>query len=131
MKTGILAALLAAGTAGGVTVLFMGTGKHCGPCFKSQLLKSQLESAHTSLPIEATPCDDSECAACKACQSGATNKVFDVVDLKAGYQINGEPAPFVSFDEPPLAKRSADVLRVGFEAKADGPEVLPPPREVR
>ena len=56
--------------------------------------------------------------------------MFDVVDLRAGYQINGEPAPFVSFDEPPLAKRP-EVQRVGFEAAADGPEVLPPPREAK
>lgn len=123
MKSGILAALLAVAAAGGVTVLFLGTGKHCGPCVGSA-------PPLTALPAE-SPCDDSECTECKACQSGATSKVFDVVDLKAGYQINGEPAPFVSFDEPPLAKPPAGVQRVGFEAKVDGPEVLPPPREAK
>ena len=108
-----------------MTYLFVGTGKHCGPCVGSA-------PPLAALPAEPT-CDDSDsgCAECKACQSGATSKVFDVVDLRAGYQINGEPAPFVSFDEPPLAKRPGEVQRVGFEATADGPEVLPPPREAK
>jgi hypothetical protein len=126
MKSGILGVLLATAAAGGVTFLFVGSGKHCGPC-----LKSQLESSQTSLTIDATPCSDTDGPECKACQSGSAGKVYDVVDLKVGYQINGEPAPFVSFDEPPLAKRPAGVQRVGYEAKADGPEVLPPPRQVQ
>ncbi len=124
MKSAILAALLVAG-AGGVTYLFIGTGKHCGPCVGGSVAMPQAAELLTY--------DENGMASCcdGACKQDFTSKVYDVVDLKVGYQINGEPAPFVSFDEPPLAKRPAGVQRVGFEATADGPEVLPPPREVK
>jgi hypothetical protein len=125
MKSGILAALVAIGTAGGLTYLFVGTGKHCGPCVSSSTATPQAAEKLTDDENGMTSCCDG------ACKWDFTSRVYDVADLKAGYQINGEVAPFVSFDEPPLAKRPADVQRVGFEAKADGPEVLPPPREVK
>lgn len=106
MKSWILGVVLAGMTAGGVTLLAVGTnGRHCGSCVT------------TPAVVAAEDAEESCCDLCPSCKS-APSRVYDVADLKTGFQATSVEVPFVSFDEPPLAK-------------AVKCELLPPPREVR
>lgn len=86
-------------------------------------------------PTAAAPTDEptADEPACKCCQPSNRTPVTDVTDLASGY---AEPpagaTAFVSFDEPPLAKRPAGAVeRVNFEVPKPTSEVLPMPREVK
>jgi hypothetical protein len=108
MKSWILGVVLAGVTATGVTMLAVGAnGRHGGSC-----APAPTEPTAASAEVEPSCCD--LCPSCKPNPSG----VYDVADLPSGFQSVSVERPFVSFDEPPLAK--------GVSC-----ETLPPPREVR
>ncbi|OWK45233.1 hypothetical protein [Fimbriiglobus ruber] len=114
MRTWIWGGVLAAATTGGVYFVSAGAGQpsHCGPCV-------------------------SAAAKPAACPVPAESEVVEVVDVAA--TLANPPAklpqlPFVSFDEPPLAKPWAanGVAQAGFtELVVDNPtttETAPRPR---
>jgi hypothetical protein len=114
MRSWILGGCLATVAAGGV--YFVATGgdssTHCGPC--------------VSCPMQ-EPTDSPESPA-----------VVEVVDVAAALAKPAAPPerPFVSFDEPPLAKQLADrgnapdVIQAAFVELAPVVEVAPMPRAV-
>ena len=113
MRTWIWGGVLAAVTTGGVYFVSAGAGNpsHCGPCL----------STTAKQPV---------------CPLPAESEVVEVVDVAAA--LANPPAklpqlPFVSFDEPPLAKTlvASGVTQAGFtDLVADGPtaEMAPRPR---
>jgi hypothetical protein len=110
MRSWILGGCLATIAAGGVYFVATGGGSptHCGPC--------------VSCP---TPADSPE-----------SPPVVEVVDVAAALAKPAVPPerPFMSFDEPPLAKQLAgrakapDVIQAAFEELAPRAEVAPMPR---
>jgi hypothetical protein len=126
MKPWILGLALAGLTASGVSFVAIGTGHWRGAC------PTASDNA-TPVAVSAEPSsgDEACCELCKTCQP-SPNKVYDVVDLKTGFQTATVEVPFVSFDEPPLAKpRAGAIVSVLFVESKSGVEVLPPPREVK
>lgn len=111
MKSWILGVALTGMTAGGVTLLAVGAnGRHCGSCVSAPAVVAAQDAAPAE--PESLCCDT-----CPSCKPSPT-RVYDVTDLKVGFQAPAVEVPFVSFDEPPLAK-------------SEKCELLPPPREVR
>jgi hypothetical protein len=88
MRGWVCGLLLAGATAGGMVFVFAGAGtpSHCGPCVPGPV------------PTQPGP------------MAPVGEPVTEVVDLAA--VLSAAPAaprePFVSFDEPPLARRAAD-----------------------
>ena len=124
MRALIFGAVLTAVAAGGVYVAVTGTAarSHCGPC---------LAARSSGEPVEPEPADSAD-------------QVTEVVDLTAALAPpTAQPggSPFVSFDEPPLAKparpiTNAAVQQTTFiapivEEDAGVIEVAPPPRSKR
>lgn len=124
MRAGIFGAVLTAIAAGGVYVAATGTAarSHCGPCPQCRTVTGFTDVAETTEP----------------------DPVTEVVDLTVALAPSkAEPGglPFVSFDEPPLAKpktptSDAAVQQTTYIAPIveDGPngiEVAPPPRSKR
>lgn len=116
MRTGILGGVLAAAAVAGVYVAVAGPGSpsHCGPCLT--------------------------CCAPSAVEPPVGDPVTEVVDLTVALAPKAAPSgsPFISFDEPPLAKPARSgpepvVVQTTFIAPIieDGLgiiEVAPPPR---
>lgn len=129
MRSWVWGGCLAALTAGGVYLVFVGaTGaSHCGPCVEC-----------SAVAATAPDCSVGSCPSL-----GATG-VTEVVDLPAALaRPPAVPVPFVSFDEPPLANppRGATpvmarpdpnngVVTVGFIEPIADVEVAPRPRKV-
>jgi hypothetical protein len=123
MRTWILCGCLAAVTAGGVCFVAAGVGSdssHCGPCVAPANPESEPKPAPTPTP--------------------ATPDVVEVVDVAAALArpADPKPLPFVSFDEPPLARPLAgrsggapDVIPVVFSEPVGAAEIAPMPRAVR
>lgn len=124
MRAWIFGAVMTAVAAGGVYVAVAGTAarSHCGPCIQGRHVAGFTDAAETTSP----------------------DRVTEVVDLTAALATpKAEPGrlPFVSFDEPPLAKPAkptadAAVQQTTFIAPIveDGPDVIevaPPPRSKR
>lgn len=125
MRTWIFGGVLAATAAAGVYVAVAGTAarSHCGPCLKGKLTNTLREDVE--LEVETFPPGDS---------------VVHVVDLNAALappKTKPNELPFISFDEPPLAKPAkpnpSPVVQTTFTAPIieDGLGVIetaPPPR---
>ena len=126
MRAWVFGAVLAAVAAGGVYVAVIGTAarSHCGECLKGKMIGGILR-------------DDVELET-------ERDQVTEVVDLTAALAPpKAEPGglPFVSFDEPPLAKPKEPrsdpaVQQTTFIAPIvddglTGIEVAPPPRSKR
>lgn len=117
MKHALVAAALVLVTGGGVAFLLTN--------------RPAPGDAPTAEPTAQTAATRLQAVPCAACQSGAC-EVVDVTDLTARFaaksEANGE---FISFDEPPLAKPTGDLLPVRHDSPklAEAREVLPPPRE--
>ena len=121
MKVFLLTLGLFATATGGLVLLLGNTnGKHCGPC-----AGPPAPAAEAPVPAESS---DGCCEACKACSTSG-KAVYDVADLKAGFAAV-EPTPFVSFDEPPLAKPKGSLTAVSYQSPK-GIETLPAPREAK
>jgi hypothetical protein len=134
MRNWILGLGLGAVTAGGVTFVLSGDPHrgHCGPCVSP--------ASTPSSEVQAGPGSTSTCP-------GGTCGVVDVTDLPKVFATPAEPTgPFISFDEPPLAKPlqavpipegvmlrprgSMAVVPVKFEVPVEVLEEAPMPREV-
>lgn len=115
MRSWILGGCLASVAAGGVYFVATGGGSqtHCGPCV----------TCPNEEPVTSPDSSDSPA-------------VVEVVDVTAALARPATPPdrPFVSFDEPPLAKPIADraaapnVIQAAFENPAPRAEVAPMPR---
>jgi hypothetical protein len=124
MRTWIFGGCLAVVTAGGVGFVVSGGGKlsHCGLCVDP----TRARPATAPAPVE--PAGGS-----------SAPPVVEVVDIDAELAIPAgpAPAPFVSFDEPPLARPrvgqdpAPELIPASFAEAAPAIERAPLPRLVR
>lgn len=132
MKTWILGAVLAGLTAGSVTLMAIGNGLGT-PDQTPARTNPETPVACAEGPGSPALLPEATCELCPTCQPNTSTQVYDVVDLKTGFPACPEPTPFVSFDEPPLAKAlSRNVVTAEFSQPSQVElEMLPSPRLVK
>jgi len=127
--------LSALGAASLVGVMFVLAGNkdaaHCGPCL---IQASAQPNSEDVIPEKSTP----NCSTIDCC------RVVDVTNLPKAFAAPAEPSPFISFDEPPLARSTQPistnvapaqpprlaVVPTAYEENTPKREVAPLPRKV-
>ncbi len=127
--------LSALGAASLVGVMFVLAGNkdaaHCGPCL---IQASAQPKPDDVIPEKSSP----------KCSTDGCCKVVDVTNLPKAFAAPAEPSPFISFDEPPLARTSQPIstnmtpsqpprlaiVPTAHEENSSEREIAPMPRKV-